>query len=158
MQTKNRSFGRRTELASQEPAPPKPQLREVPEVDPRNEVRRRVLQSGKICYGEQLALTLDCIVHDVSGTGMRVQLATGGRRGMSAQEDAGANLPSEVVIVYFRQNIAYRASVAWKRRSSIGLKFISKIDLTNSDTSETKFLRLLCAEHQLRTSGIALSE
>ena len=156
MLTNSKSFGRRTPPASQEP-PPRP-ARQVPEVDPRNEVRKRVLQTGKICYGAHLSLTLDCIIHDVSSTGMRVRLNTGGTQTMRAEEDASASLPSEVVIVYFRQETAYRASVAWRRRGSIGLRFISQIDLTKSDNAEAKFLAQLCAEHQLRAGSSALPE
>jgi|SRR5579871_1470042 len=156
MLANRKPFGRRLEVPSNEP-PPKP-LREVPELDPREQARRRVLQTGKICFGEQLAFTIDCVIHDISKGGMRVQVSTGGSRGMRAEEDVSASIPSEVVVLYFKEHAAYRASVAWRRRGSLGLRFLSEIDLKTPDTAEAKFLHQLWSEHQLRTSSTALSD
>jgi hypothetical protein len=141
--TDKKSFGKRNGLP---PPPPAKPAREVPEVDPRYSGRKRVLQSGKLCFGKNLSLTVDCIIHDVSDAGMRVQV------------QPGPVIPAEVVIVHLRTHRAYTASVAWQRRGSIGFKFLSRHDLNQPETPEMEALRQYCVEHDLRASKSSLTE
>jgi hypothetical protein len=139
--TNRKAFGKRSELPSVEPPAPAAPTREVPAVDPRGSVRRRVLQSGKLCFGENLAFTVDCIIHDVSDGGMRVQV------------QPGATIPNEVVLVHLRTHTAYTATVAWQRRGSIGFKFVSRHNLNEPETPDMEVLRQYCVEHDLRSGS-----
>src|SRR5215831_12588534 len=40
----------------------------------RRSPRKRVLQRGKLCFGENLKFTVDCVIRDISDTGARVQV------------------------------------------------------------------------------------
>ena len=131
------------------PGKASPPVREPSGSERRSAVRRHVLQTGKICFGEKLAFAVDCIIHDLSSGGMRVQVDTGGVRGMRAHGDDSANVPSELIIVHLKENAAYKAKVAWRRRGSMGLQFLLKLDL-DEQTTEAQLLHQLCAEYQLR--------
>jgi hypothetical protein len=140
-----RSFGKRLELPPAEPPPPVVPAREVPAIDPRT-ARKRVLQGGKLCFGDKLALTVDCIIHDTSEGGMRIQI------------QPGPTIPTEVTLVHLRAHIAYTATVAWQRRGSIGLKFVARHDLREPETPDMEVLRRYCVEHGLRVSASALAK
>ena len=130
-------FGKRLEVPTAPPPAVRP-VREVPEVDLRESTRKRVLHRGKLSFGQNGAFTIDCVIHDVSGGGARIQI------------EPGTELPAEVILVYLREHAAYEATVAWRRRGSVGLKFVTRHDLNAPTTPELEVLRQFCAESDLR--------
>jgi hypothetical protein len=136
MPMSNKTFGRK-QRAVEPPAAPPP-ARAVPDVDPRNTVRKRTLFKGILSYGQNCAFTVDCVIADISDAGARVQV------------QPGPPVPTDVFLVHLRERTAYEANVAWRRDNSLGLKFIARHDLENPSTEDLKVLRQHCVEHELR--------
>lgn len=134
-----RQFGRRRELRSLElEAPPFQAVREVPAADPRQVVRKRIYKKGKLFFGDDFAFVLDCIIADMTDNGARVQI------------DSRAAVADEFWLVHLRDHVAYRATIAWRRHGSVGLKLTSRHDLRKPDTTEMKTLSQYCDDHRLR--------
>jgi hypothetical protein len=114
------------------PAAPRPS-REL-----RSSKRTRTLLAGKLCYGA--GLSTDCTISDLSDTGAKVRC------------DNAAIVPASIFLVHLREHRAFEATVAWRRASSLGLKFAAVHDLNNPTTDELKRLRLHCVEFGPRTS------
>src|SRR5215469_4905006 len=129
----NKTFGKRQRLIEPPPAP-RP-VREVPEVDPRGEPRKRTLFKGVISYGQDCEFTIDCVIADFSEAGARVQI------------QPGPPIPTDVYLVHSRERAAYEANVAWRRNNNLGLKFVARHDLENPTTEVLRMLRRHCVEN-----------
>src|SRR5215471_16073800 len=58
----------------------------------RRSARKRVLQRGKLCFGENLKFTVDCVIRDISDTGARVQV------------DGDPTVPYQSYLVHLREH------------------------------------------------------
>ena len=131
----SKTFGKRQRL---DPPPAPPPAKEVPEVESRTAHRKRTLFKGILCYGQNCAFTVECVIADISEAGARIQV------------QPGPPVPTDVYLVHLRERAAYEASVAWRRNNNIGLKFVARHDLENPTTEDLKVLRQHCVEHELR--------
>ncbi len=136
-------FGKRPELHSDElPSEPARLLRDVPAADPRQMVRKRLYNAGKLFFGDDAAFVIDCVISDLTEDGARVQV------------DTSTAVAAEFWLVHLRDHTAYRATVAWRQHGSIGLKLTSRHDLKNPETSEMKALGQYCDQHSLRSGDV----
>ena len=87
-----------------------------PSDDRRGAPRRRALLSGKLVYGAA-EYSVDCTIRDLTETGARVRLAT----------DVPVHDP--VWLIHLNLGTAYRAAVAWRKPSELGLRFDGAVDL-----------------------------
>jgi hypothetical protein len=86
--------------------------------DGREEARLRAFVGGKLVYGEELSLSTDCVLKDVSHTGARVRLS-------SPQA-----LPDELYLIILKDGLSHHARVAWRDYPYMGLQFLDTMDLT----------------------------
>jgi hypothetical protein len=128
------------EVPRPEPAAVKP-AREIPANDARHAARRRVLYRASLAFGQNYAFSLDCVIHDLSQAGARVQI------------ELAAEIPSDVTLVHLRDHAAYESTVAWRRRESVGIKFMRRHDLNDPSTPELEVLRRYCVENDPRTQA-----
>jgi hypothetical protein len=108
--------------------------------DSRHAVRKRLYNQGKLFFGDDVAFVIDCIINDITDGGARVQV------------DTRAAVAEEFWLVHLMDHTAYRATVAWRRHGSVGLRLISRHDLKSADTPETKTLSQYCDERDARIS------
>lgn len=77
--------------------------------------RKRVLRGGKIVYGEEGEYSLDCLIHDVSGSGARISLKP------------NEFIPTHFFLVDVQTGLAHEAAATWirvmKSVPQFGLKF-----------------------------------
>ncbi len=106
----------------------------------RTDVRGRTLLGGKLVYGEG-AITLDCMIRDLSDGGARIKLSD------------EQPLPNALFLIELRSGVAYEAAVAWKRYPELGLRFVSRHELETADTPHLRVLRRLWTETRAR-SGV----
>lgn len=107
----------------------------------RAEPRRRVLLAGKIvqAYG----LTFDCMIRNLTEGGAQLRVPT------------GQVAPNEFDLIEIRSGTAYRAEVAWRSPTEVGVKFSQRLDL-NGSGAVPLYLRTLwlgCASR-----GVSVSE
>jgi PilZ domain-containing protein len=108
--------------------------------------RQRICLSGKLVYGDpglarQDVFTLDCTIRDISEGGAKIVLTD------------RELLPPDVFLIVVKQNIAYRAKVAWMNFPARGLAFLQAYVLKGALPGELRFLQLLSVELDAR-SGI----
>jgi hypothetical protein len=104
----------------------------TPQPERRRHPRRRVLHRGLLLFGEKNALKkVACVIQDVSKSGTRIQV------------EQGTDVPIDVTLVHLRESSAHEAKVAWRRRGSIGLKFVGTCDLKRLVGPELEALRKL---------------
>ncbi len=95
--------------------------------DKRAGLRRRVLLTGKLAFGE--SFSLDCPIRDESETGARVVV--------------GAQLlPKEVVLVSVTRGVAYEAEVVWRRGKEAGLHFTRTYPLKQAKDETPAHIKL----------------
>lgn len=104
-----------------------------PVVDRRVGSRRRALLSGIIAYNNR-DNSISCSVRDYSDTGARVRVL----------EDA--NLPEHLYLILVRHRIAFQAEVMWYGQHEAGLRFIRRVELTDSMNLELVHLNELWRE------------
>ncbi len=89
--------------------------------DARREPRPRTLLSGKVVFGLH-DLTGDCTIRNLSSGGAKIQVSL------------ATALPREFWLIVIKQGVVYRASIAWRRGETLGLRFQAAHDLaTNHD-------------------------
>jgi len=83
--------------------------------------RKRVLRGGKIVYGDEGEYSLDCLIHDVSGSGARISLKP------------NEFIPTNFYLVDAQTGLAHEASASWirvmKSIPQFGLKFSRTYEL-----------------------------
>jgi hypothetical protein len=84
--------------------------------DQRASIRRRVILSGRLVYG-QPEMTIDCAISDMSDTGARVRLK------------GSPLLVNPVYLIDIRHGLAFRAREVWRQGSEVGLAFSRYFDL-----------------------------
>ena len=99
----------------------------------RSTSRQRVLLGGKLVFGVA-EFSVDCTIRDLSEAGARVKLP---------MDLATAET---VWLIDVRGGVAYRADVAWRKRSELGLKFIDCHDLKSPTPPSMTHLRMLWLE------------
>jgi hypothetical protein len=80
-------------------------------IDQRLKPRKRVLLPAVIAFAEG-AHRIDCIIHDLSESGARVEFPRDSR------------FPSVFQLINLKQDVVYDARVVWCGRSEVGLAFI----------------------------------
>lgn len=78
----------------------------------RNEHRTRAIKSGKLLYGGFSPTVVDCIVHDLSAKGARVET------------EVMIEVP-ETLVLRFADNTQRKIRRCWARGHLIGVEFIS---------------------------------
>ncbi|WP_029032805.1 PilZ domain-containing protein [Salinarimonas rosea] len=73
--------------------------------------RRRALVAARIRYGGG-AVTVDCVVRNISDTGAKIDLSE------------GVTLPEHFEIVIPQMNAVHRAELRWRRGSEAGIAFL----------------------------------
>ena len=94
----------------------------------RGQQRKRTLISGKLVSGDGVN-AFDCFIIDFSDTGARVRVSEYG------------DIPEKVFLVHPQKRTAYRATVAWRRGDTLGLKLAKVYDLRETTPAELKPLR-----------------
>jgi hypothetical protein len=92
--------------------------------------RRRVLLGGKLVFGVA-EFSVDCAIRDLSPSGARVKLPVD----LATDE--------QVWLIDIRGAAAYRAEVAWRKGSEVGLTFSERHDLRAPTPATMTHLRML---------------
>lgn len=79
----------------------------------RDNTRKRTLKSAKIVFGD-FRYTYDCVIRDVSGTGLRVRCA-------HADE-----VPDEFYLFDQSEGSLQKGTAAWRRNGEIGIHLIGE--------------------------------
>ena len=108
-----------------------------PSHDARDAMRRRVLLSGKIAYGDG-AFSLDCSIRDQSQSGARL-----GIRGSTV-------LPKSFYLIDLRAGTAYDCELVWRNATQAGVKFHGMLMHTEIKDPNLQYLRRLYVEACLR--------
>lgn len=116
-----------------------------PVVDRRVASRRRALLSGIIAYHNR-DNSLSCSVRDYSDTGARIRVP----------EDA--NLPEHLYLILVRHRIAFQAEIMWYGQQEAGLRFIRRVDLTDSMNLDLVHLNELWREATASQSSCSREE
>jgi len=116
-----------------------------PVVDRRVASRRRALLSGIIAYNNR-GNSLSCSVRDYSDTGARIRVP----------EDA--NLPEHLYLILVRHRIAFQAEIMWYGQQEAGLRFIRRIELTDSMNLDLVHLNELWREAAVSQSSFSGEE
>jgi hypothetical protein len=103
----------------------------------RGSARHRVLLSGKIVY-DAGAITLDCMIRDLSASGAKVRLA------------GAVALPAELYLIDLKSGVAYEGRVAWRRLPEIGLHFHASHKLSEASDPALAPLKRIWVEHIAR--------
>ncbi len=108
--------------------------------DNRVAVRRRVLLSGKLAYGD--GFSTDCRIREQSETGARIVISAD-------------LLPRDVVLVCVTAGMAYEAEIMWRRGKEAGLKLGRSHPLktqtsSSEDQPQLQLARKLWAETMAR--------
>lgn len=90
--------------------------------------RKRLLQRGKIVYGDG-AYTLDCLIRDISAKGARITV------------ERGISMPTHVYLIDVHGGMAYGAEVAYIKAPSFGLNFVRTYRLSELNDPSLKFLK-----------------
>jgi hypothetical protein len=98
--------------------------------DNRVAVRRRVLLSGKLAYGD--GFSADCRIREQSDTGARIVVSAD-------------LLPREVVLVCVTAGMAYDAEIMWRRGKEAGLKLHRAYPLKSATEPDADLPRLRLA-------------
>ena len=83
------------------------------------------------------AITFDCAIRDLSATGGKIR-------------SNNVVLPERFYLINIRDQVAYDATVAWKRNGDAGLKWHNIIPLAQSTDKQFAHLRKLWAERAPR--------
>ncbi|WP_372425059.1 PilZ domain-containing protein [Salinarimonas chemoclinalis] len=73
--------------------------------------RRRALVAARIRYGGG-AVTIDCVVRNISETGAKIDISE------------GVTLPGHFEIVIPQMNVVHRAELRWRRGGEAGIAFL----------------------------------
>ncbi len=95
--------------------------------------RHRVLLGGKLVFGVA-EFSVDCTIRDLSDACARVKLP---------MDLATAET---VWLIDVRGGVAYRADIAWRKPSELGLTFTERHDLRSPTPASMTHLRLLWLE------------
>lgn len=96
----------------------------------RNSPRRRALLKARLVY-QNGAFSVAATIRNLSETGAKLAVTQ------------SQYLPSELFMIDVREAVAYRARVAWRSASEIGLSFISKHPLDDTLDQNLRFLRVI---------------
>ncbi len=99
-----------------------------PGVNHRKTPRKRLLQRGKIVYGDG-AYTLDCLIRDISPKGARITV------------EKGLSMPTHIYLIDVHAGMAYGAEVAYIRAPTFGLNFLRSYRLSELSDPNLKFLK-----------------
>lgn len=102
-----------------------------PLVDRRRVPRSRVLLAGKICYGDQSTISVDCTVRGLSPIGATVRV-----RETQA-------LPAHFILMLIATGVAHDAQIVWRRGEFIGLSLGEAKDLKGPVEDRLKTVRRL---------------
>lgn len=87
-------------------------------------LRRASVMAGKI-ISDQLPGVVGCVVRDVSATGALIEL----RPSKDCAVTSPAGLPDAFALIMVRDHSEVRCKVAWRRASTIGVKFMGAFRL-----------------------------
>ena len=94
----------------------------------RRSPRKRVLQRGKVVYGEG-SFTVDCFIRNLSDRGAHITV------------QKGISMPTHVYLIDIQAGIAHGAEVASIRSGSFGLKILRSFALAELPDPSLKYLR-----------------
>ncbi len=98
--------------------------------DTRRAVRRRVLLSGKIAYGDGV-YSFNCTIRDISSAGARVAIPK------------TQSIPGSLFLIDIKNHIAYAACVVWHRPPLVGLAFTATYPLSQPLEPQLEFVKRL---------------
>lgn len=83
-------------------------------------LRRRALIAATIRYGGG-AVTVDCVVRNISQTGAKIDVPE------------GASLPGTFELVIPQKNVAHRCELRWRRAGEAGIAFLDAVESDGAD-------------------------
>jgi len=102
-----------------------------PPAERRRFPRSRVLLAGKICYGDQQTISIDCTVRGLSPIGATVRIL------------ATQALPAQFILMLVASGVAHEARVVWRRGEFLGLSLGEAKDLKGPVDDRLKAVRRL---------------
>lgn len=99
----------------------------------RGHSRRRTLLRGRICYGPSHAMSLDCVIRDISDSGAKLRAP------------AGQAMPERFTLLNIPEGIACESRLVWRRGEDAGVQFVSRHDLRHSTDEAYRALRRVWA-------------
>ena len=109
----------------------------VTSVNKRRTPRKLTTYDGIVVAGSGQCL-LDCTIANITTTGAGIKLAE------------SKAVPDTVHLIVMAEKRAYAAIVVWRKPESVGLKFVSAIELGGLPTRDTEFLNRIWASNQSR--------
>jgi hypothetical protein len=95
--------------------------------------RWRTLQRGRVCYGLGYAITLDCVIRNLTESGAMIRVP------------ASQPIPDTFALLHVPGGIAFEAKLSWRRGDDAGAEFIARHDLKGAVEDEFKALRAVWA-------------
>lgn len=97
--------------------------------DKRGQPRRRTLLRGRIFYGPAHAMSFDCVIRDISGSGAKLRAS------------ATQAMPERFTLLNIPEGVAFETRLAWRRGEDVGVRFVSRHDLKDSTEEAYRALR-----------------
>lgn len=91
--------------------------------------RSRTLQRGRICYGLHHAMSLDCMIRNLTESGAMLRI------------QAGNAIPDHFTLLHVNGGMAFEAKLSWRRGDDAGAEFLSRHDLKGVVEEEYRALR-----------------
>ena len=113
-----------------------------PLAERRSKPRKRVILGGVVVYGHG-AYAFRCRIRDITASDARIVIP------------AGQPLPSEIHFINLREHTAHKARVVWRRRTEVGLHFLSSIDLAASTDPGLEYLKRIWRAKTARVTNIS---
>lgn len=108
------------------------------EGDRRGAPRTSTQRAGKVLCG---TFAWDCVIRDVSESGIRVQML------------AGVNPPAKVQLVDLSAGLAHDLQVAWQKEREVGFKILKTHDLRGLTHASARTAKNIWAASQSRVSA-----
>lgn len=108
------------------------------EGDRRGAPRMSTQRAGKVLCG---AFAWDCVIRDVSESGIRVQML------------AGVTPPAKVQLVDLSVGLAHDLQVAWQKEREVGFKILKTHDLRGLTHASARTAKNIWAASQSRVSA-----
>jgi hypothetical protein len=91
--------------------------------------RLRTLQRGRICYGTDHALSLDCMIRNLTAAGAMLRVTS------------GQEIPDRFTLLHINGGMAFEAELTWRHGEDAGVRFGLAHDLRGPVSEEYRALR-----------------
>jgi hypothetical protein len=99
----------------------------------RAQARQRTLLRGRICYGANYVMSVDCNIRNLNAEGAMLQVP------------AGQMLPTEFMLLQVVEGAAFEAHTIWRNGAGVGVAFGPRHDLKGVVEESLKPLRAIWA-------------